>query len=279
MSETLQSITDTKIGELEKRRNAYASSKQKILQSLEDKEVNVRDRVSILIKEITKWPDEKESNSKDELHNIARWLEQSTFDPSVPESKLLVYEKLLRSSLDRGSRLLDLAHLYSHLLTEWIRTPASGGSEADMLDKSDSDESFEVVEDTQKARLQQLRDKFTQVVFEPLETDEVEIDNYLRQLFQGHHGERALERMRVDVSSLGKSMRQESFRIDNQSLKWCIKALLKNQLLSDEKKASLSNFLKDDAVLSEIRDVLNMRYRDLDLWDWNLGENGMLVCP
>lgn len=279
MSETLQSITDTKIGELEKRRNAYASRKDKILQSLENKDVSVRDRVSILINEVAKSPGLKETSFNDELHNIARWLEQSTFDPFVPESKLLVYEKLLRSSLDRGSRLLDLAHLYSHLLTEWIQTPASEGSEADMLDKSDSDESFEVVEDTQKARLQQLRDKFTQVVFEPLETDEVEIDNYLSQLFQGRHGERALERIRRDVLSQGKFMRQESFRIDDQSLKWCIKALLKNQLLSDEKKASLSDFLKDDAVLSEITDVLNMRYRDLDTWDWNLGEDGMPVCP
>ena len=279
LSETLQSITVTKIGELEKQRNAYASSKDKILKSLNDKDENVRLRLSILIKEVAKSPSRKGPNSKDESYNIARWLEQSAFDPSVSESKLLVYEKLLRSGLDRGSRLLDLAHLYSRLLTEWIGTPASEGSEADILDKSDSDETFEVVEDSQKARLQQLRDKFTQVVFEPLETDEVGIDNYLRQLFQGHHGERALERIRGEVSSLGKSMRGELFRIDDQSLKWCIKALLKNQLLSDEKKASLNDFLKDDAVLNEIRDVLNMRYRDLDTWDWNLGEDGMPVCP
>ena len=279
MSDTLQSITDTKIGELEKRRYTYAASKDKTLKSLEDKAVNVRDRLSILIKEVANSSDWKEPSTKDELHNIARWVEQSTFDPSTPESKLLVYEKLLRSRLDRGSRLLDLAHLYSQLLTEWIRTPAPADSEADILDKSDSDGSFELVEDTQKARLQQLRDKFTRVVFEPLETDEVEIDNYLRQLFQGHHGERALERIRDGVSSLGKMMKQETFRIDDQTLKWSIKALLKNQLLSDEKKASLSDFLKDDDVLNEIRDVLNMRYRDLDTWEWNLEDDGMLVFP
>ena len=279
LSETLQSITVTKIGELKKQRNAYASSKDKILKSLEDKDESVRKRVSILIKGVKKLPGRRDFNDKDELHNIARWLEQSRFDPSVPEVKLLGFEKLLRSRLDRGSRLLDLARLYSRLLTEWIGTPTSESPEAEVLDKSDSDESFEVVEDTQKARLQQLRDKFTQVVFEPLETDEVEIDNYLRQLFRGHHGERALERIRAEVSSLGKSMRRDSFRIDDQSLKWCIKALLKNQLLSDEKKASLQDFLKDEAVLSEIKDVLNMRYRDLDTWDWNLGEDGMSVCP
>jgi len=279
MSETLKSITNTKIRELEKQRNAYASRKNKVLESLDNKDVSQHDRVSILIKEVDKLPGRKEQSSNDELHNIARWLEQSTFDPFVPESKQLVYETLLRSRLDRGSLQLDLAHLYSGLLTEWIGTPASEGSEPDMLEKSDSDESFEVIEETQKARLQQLRDKFAQVVFEPLETDEVEIKKYLGQLFQGHHGERAIERIRDQVSQLGKSMRQERFRIDDQSLKWCIKALLKNQLLGDEKKATLSNFLKDEAALSEIRDVLNMRYRDLDSWEWNLGEDGMPVCP
>lgn len=61
--------------------------------------------------------------------------------------------------------------------------------------------------------------------------------------------------------------------------RWCVKALLKNQLLNDEKKASLNDFLKDEAVLSEIRDVLNMRIRDLKDWEWNLGDEGMPVVP
>ena len=50
-------------------------------------------------------------------------------------------------------------------------------------------------------------------------------------------------------------------------------------MLNDEKKASLAEFLKDDAVLAEIRDVLNMRFRDLKEWEWNLGEEGMPVLP
>jgi hypothetical protein len=129
LSETLQSITVTKISELEKQRNEYTSIKQKIFQSIEDESKDVRVRVSMLIKGVENLRERKDLNYNHELHNIARWLEQSTFDPSVPETKLLGYEKQLRSRLDRGSRQLDLAHLYTRLLTEWIGTPTSADTE------------------------------------------------------------------------------------------------------------------------------------------------------
>ena len=277
LSDTLQSITVTKVAELEKQRNAYALSKEKLYNSVADDAEDVRDRVSRLIKSVKDLPGGIDHDS--DVHNVTRWLEQSRSDPSVSEDKLLDYEKQLRAQLDRGSRKLDLTHLYSRLLTEWIGTPTSADSEANDLENSDSEDPFELVKDTQRARLDQLRDKFAQVVFEPLETDEVEIDNYLAKLFQGHHGERALERLLKEVLRAGKDMRYDGFRIDIQSLKWCIKALLKNQLLSEDKKASLNEFLKDDAVLDEIKDVLNMRFRDLDGWEWNLGEGGMPVEP
>ena len=276
LSETLQSITVTKIAELEKQRQAYSSSKDEVVRSVDDESKDVRARLALLIKGLSKLKFQSDYSFE---NNVARWLQQSKFDPSIPDSILLKYERQLRSKLDVRSRRMDLAHLYSQLLTEWIGTPVPTESEVDSLAKSDSDDSFEMIEDTQKARLQQLRDKFALVVFEPLQSDEVEIDNYLSQMFRGHHGENALKRMRDSVSSFGEQMRGETFRIDDQSLKWCIKALLNNQLLSEEKKASLHDFLKDEAVLNEIKDVLNMRFRDLDDWGWNLGESGMPVSP
>ena len=282
LSDTLQSITVTKIAELEKQRNAYNSSKEKLYDYVAHDVEDVRGRLSKLLKGVENLPGDLDYSSdinNNDIHNITRWVEQSKFDPSVSEDKLLDYERQLRSRLDRRSRKLDLTHLYSRLLTEWIGTPTSADSEANSLENSDSEESFELVKDTQKARLDALSQKFAEVVFEPLETDEVEIDNYLGQLFKGHHGERALERLRTEVSRAGELMRLDARRVDMQSLKWCIKALLKNQLLSEDKKASLNDFLKDDAVLGEIKDVLNMRFRDLDKWEWNLGEGGMPVEP
>lgn len=275
LSETLQSITVTKIRELEKQKQTYNSRKDKIIEAA-NKEDDVRARLDILL-DGSKTLCEKETST--ERHNIDCWLSQSRFDPSLSEERLLSFEEQLRNLLDRGSRKLDLAHLYSRLLTEWIQSPITNDAEPDDSEGSGSDVSFEVVQDAQKARLEQLRDKFARVVFEPLETNEVEIDNYLTSLFEGEHGAKTLNSLRKQVQRCGERMQSPNFLLDDQSLRWCIKALLKNDLLNDEKKASLNDFLKDEAVLSEIRDVLNMRFRDLKDWEWNLGDDGMPVVP
>ena len=277
LSETLQSITLTKIHELEKQKEAYSFRKGQILQSAQGHSEHVRERISILLKGVENLTDSNNVHVKNELHNVRRWLDQSVYDSSVPEAKLLAFEQRLRSRLDTGTRKLDLAHLYSRLLTEWIGT-TSASTDPNELEGSGSDDSFEMVKDSQKARLEQLRDKFARVVFEPLETSERAIENYLTQLFPGDHGAKTLAILREDVASFGKSMLSDTYRLDEQTLRWCVKALLKNELLNDEKKASLNEFLKDDAVMAEIRDVLNMRCRDLKDWDWNL-EDGMPVLP
>ena len=279
LSETLQSITVTKIRELEKQKDSYDTKKTAALDSPDAKSDSVRKRLAALYKAARDNKGLIDLRSNPELSNSLLWIKQALHDPSVTDAKLLEVEKNFVSRLDQNSRKLDLAHLYSRLLTDWIKSTPGTEPDLDDLERSESDDSFEVVQDTQKARLEQLRDKFARVVFEPLETDEVEIDNYLGRLFEGDDGQRALEDLRRDVSSNGKMMLREYFRIDDRSMRWCIKALLKNQLLNDEKKASLNDFLKDDAVLSEIKDVLNMRLRDLKDWEWNLGKEGMPVVP
>ena len=270
LSRTLQSITVTKIQELEKQRRSYETQKDEALKKAE-RESSVRERVLRLHYKVEKldiW-------SKDELDNMRRWTDQAEYDPCISDATLSKFEVLLRSKLDIESRKLSLADLYSRLLTEWIDSPNNGDSETASLENTTLDEPFEVVETRQKERLQQLRDKFESVVLEPLETDEAEISNYLNSLFVGDAGERALKRLHDGVSSKGKYMLEG--RLDQKTLVWCIKALLKNELLNDEKKASLRDFLRDDAVLKEIRDVLNMRYKDLKNWKWN--PEGMPVLP
>ena len=279
LSGTLQSITVTKIKELEKQKDSYNAHKDSVFQQANDNSGDVRGRIHVLLKGVKDVRDSTGNETKTRSVNINRWTTQSLYDTSVPESKLLAFEQKLRSHLEQGCTKLDLAHLYSRLLTEWIGSSTSAEAESEDLEGSGSDESFEVVQDTAKARLEQLRDKFARVVFGPLETDEAKIESYLSKLFEGDHGARALERLRDEVSGFGERALGESFRLDDQHLRWCIKALLKNDLLNDEKKASLNDFLKDEAVLAEIRDVLNMRFRDLKDWSWNLGDEGMPVVP
>lgn len=277
LSQTLQSITVTKIRELEKQRNAFSKSKAQILASSEHASSDIRASINALLEGVKKELNRDERDLRDELDNIGRWVDQSAHDPTVPEATLRKYEHKLKSCLDNIGTRLDFAHLYSRLLIEWIEAPAASDDSESGLETSGSDESFELVQNTQRERLEQLREKFARVVFDPLETDEVEIDQYLMGLFKGEAGEAALKQMRDSVSFFGESMLLST--IDLKSLKWCIQALLKNQLLNDEKTASLNDFLKDEAVLNEICDVLNMRLKDLSNWDWNLGDEGMPVVP
>lgn len=143
-------------------------------------------------------------------------------------------------------------------------------------DSSSLDGSFELVE---KDRLKSLREKFEALVFTPLETNEIEIENYLASLFEGDNGAKALERLRSKTQNTGKLSFKTVEPFDETSLRWCLKGLLANDLLSDEKKSILQEFLKDEVARGEICDVLNMKYRDIKNWTWDAGDEGMLVEP
>ncbi|KAK8041294.1 hypothetical protein PG994_014301 [Apiospora phragmitis] len=66
---------------------------------------------------------------------------------------------------------------------------------------------------------------------------------------------------------------------DSDCLKWCLRGLLAEDLVSDEQQATLRDFLDNEAALKEIGDVLNMRYADFDSWQWQAGDNGIPVLP
>jgi hypothetical protein len=114
LSKTLHSITLTKIRELESRRKSYETRKREFLDKA-NSQADPRDRLACLLdafKEL--YP----SASKDRsLTNIERWLAQSRYDAAIPASKLASFGDFLRGKLDIQSRKLDMADLYSRLLT------------------------------------------------------------------------------------------------------------------------------------------------------------------
>jgi hypothetical protein len=78
--------------------------------------------------------------------------------------------------------------LYYRLLGEWT---GRNGKPIEQSERNDEDleGSFEHV---QKCNLEKLKEKFASVVFTPLETDEVEIDNYMSNLFKDDHAQELL---------------------------------------------------------------------------------------
>lgn len=261
LSQTLQSITAIKIRELEKQRSSYEHRKRETLDTLEKAGTDQAARVSILLSGLQNL--DLSSSEDNDLSNIHIWLAQSRYDASIPQTILQDFEKQLRLRLEFRSRKLDLANLYSRLLTDWLKPPGGAVGDSDPGESTQLDDSFEIVE---RDRLQQLREKFETVVFTPLETNEVEIENYLSGLFAGDKEAKALERLRREVEGHGESSLETSTPFNERTLRWCIKGLLHNDLLSDDKKAMLQEFLTDGVVLGEIVDVLNMRWADIKNW-------------
>jgi hypothetical protein len=177
LSRTLKNITLTKIRELEKQRKTYAQSKNAVLEAAKKVGDDPRAKIALLLKGVE---DLNPSYSSEvDLSNIRRWLEQSHFDSTMPEAMLHQFEEQLLSQLHVQTRRLDLGALYSRLLTEWLNPTESGDEQVSFEGPGALGGSFEVVE---KDRLKQLKDKFSAVVFTPLETDEVEISLHLEGL-------------------------------------------------------------------------------------------------
>ncbi len=273
LSQTLRSITVTKIREIEKQRLAYEERKSLFLDETQSGE-DLRDRIAKLLSGVKDiYP---ESSNDINVSNIARWLGQSRHDATISSETLQSFEDQLLSKLNIKSRKLDMADLYSRLLTEWMNSSASDDQQAEV---SGSGEDSYVVIERQKERLRQLCDDFERVVFEPLETDEVEIDNFLRSLFEGDGGLKALERVRSTMRGYSTDILDRKSPFGKTSLSWCIKGLLAEDLLSEDKQSMLHEFLESDVVLAEIADVLNMRYADVKNWEWEAGDKGIPVMP
>ncbi|OTA99595.1 hypothetical protein M426DRAFT_67458 [Hypoxylon sp. CI-4A] len=278
LSQMMQSISLTKIHEIEKQRDLYQARKQTVIASVDAHPDDVQKRLKKLLRGL----EELYPEAIDDHHvkNVRFWMQQSRYDGSVPDAMLKSSEAILRAKLEVRSWRLDLAHLYSRLVTEWMDSSSSPipMEESGKLPEDDKN-SFDIV-DRQKERLQELCDKFERVVFEPLETDELEIDLYLRELFDGEDAVKALNRLRKQIGDAGSNLIQATKApFDEDVLNQCINGLLAEDLLSDEKQALLRGFLENKTVLREMVDVLNMRFADFDNWDWHAGEQGIPVLP
>ncbi|KAL4990715.1 hypothetical protein BDW68DRAFT_194022 [Aspergillus falconensis] len=271
LSQTLESLTRSKIRELEKQRSSYEDRKAFILTEAE-KQPDLVSRVRVILNGTQAI---HPAASKDTtIGNIERWLDQRRFDPSVTDGMLRQYEDELHSRLDAHSRRLSLADLYSRLLTEWTNAGDIRGSEGDT-----AEEDYMFVDERQKQRLQQLCDQFEETVFTPLETDAEEIHAFLNELFPGDEAMKELNALREKIEENSREMFEEDAPFDRKALTATIEGLLTEDLLSEAKQDVLKDFLKNGVALTEIADVLNMRWADLENWDWFAGDDGIPVLP
>lgn len=136
-------------------------------------------------------------------------------------------------------------------------------------------ESGDGFEELPGAKKLEARSKWEKVVFEPADVNQEELNEYLEDLFRadekdtdtGSDVPAALDDLRRKVAAFESGL-SSSQQFNVYSLKWVIQGLQSSDLLSNEKREVLKDFLGNNIILGEIADVLNMRMAVLGRWSW-----------
>ena len=280
-SQTLQSITDEKLIELSKKRDVFETQKASVLeeaQKASDDQFQLRillDGVKkcFLIKTLKSGQllMGNTVNSALEMHlvNIHRFLGQAQYDPSVSKKLMGEWKKLLVQQLDMQSAKYAYASLYGQLVTEWLSSEKESAialdSDAKMTD------GFEEVDKKEKLQSRLL---WEDAVFVPHETSIHDVEEYLRYLLSNakdrQQASKAFKELRSSVDLFEAELSMPN-QFNQFSLRWTIKGLLASDLLANEERAVLKDFLTNDIILNEVADVLNLRMAALETWSWGDG--------
>ncbi|KAE8447736.1 hypothetical protein EG329_010543 [Mollisiaceae sp. DMI_Dod_QoI] len=282
-SETLHSITTTKLNELAKKRKIFEDKKGLLLFAVQN-ELDQQQRLRLLVDGIKKCfsirtvtrriggPGRMISNDFKDLRleillkNLEEFLEQAKYDPSFPANPLSDWERTLVKKLNIQSLRYEYATLYGKLVGEWLNSEHAIKGGDNMSGMSEDCENIE------QAAKEKSRAQWERLVFEAFETDQKAISEYLRNLF-GENGDnkqasKALDTLRKSVKLFEASLRAPG-QFNDHVLRWSINGLLASGLLSDAKRAVLKDFLSSPIILREVADVLNMRIAAISTWSWD----------
>lgn len=122
------------------------------------------------------------------------------------------------------------------------------------------------------AKRLEARAKCEQAVFEPANVDEQKLKDYLERLYCVNEDLTSdvgvgLEDLRSKVAQFEVEL-SSSQQFNVPTMQWVIRSLQSSDLLSNEKREVLKDFLGNTVILSEIADVLNMRMAVLGRWSW-----------
>lgn len=280
-SETLQTITSTKLEELAKQRIAFEGAYAKLLAAAKA-ESDALKRVYILVDGTKSCLGVKvDSNTavdgrpgrvisgatnnprlEVDLINLDRFLEQARFDPSVSVKVLGAWEKTLLQYLSVQSTRFQYADLYGKLIHEWLSSDKTSSTGDDV-------EMAESYEEIPGAKRLAARTEWEKNVFAPADVNNDNLRAYLEELFitGKKDAATAIREMRKNVQAFETRLSNSS-QFTVHTLRSTINSLQNSDLLSNEKREALKDFLSNDVILAEIADILNVRMAALDRWTW-----------
>jgi hypothetical protein len=283
-SGTLQTITSTKLEELSKQRTAF-NKQHEALTSAAKAEKDPLKRLKGVADGTKLCLGVKTATHKDgggrsghvisggtsngrletDLKNLDRFLDQARFDPSVSPDVLQELEDKLLRYVTIQSTKYQYADLYAKLVSEWLTSEKK--VEAGLADGDvEMGDSFE---ELPSAKRLEARREWEKSVFEPAAVDLPALKTYLERLFVTDKKDvaSAMMEVRKKVADFEVGLASSS-QFNPDTMRWVIKSLQGSDLLSNDKREVLSDFLSNEVILAEIADVLNMRMEALDRWGW-----------
>ncbi|KZL85468.1 hypothetical protein CI238_06679 [Colletotrichum incanum] len=260
LSQTLHTITGVKLSQLDKQKASYELGKRALLDDAAY-ETDHRKRARLLVDRSEKLPamNSLGDSSLVSVDNLKRFVQQADYDPCISEDLLNDYENAMRNELDVQSAKYRYAELYGKLVNEWI----SAGKVADQ----GSESGFVPVG---REEMHRQRATWEQYVFQAKETNSQGIKSYLDRLFvtSSKDIDRAFGELKDRIEEFQRSWDKKT-HFNEDSLKNTIRGLLRTDILTDQKRTTLNDFLRNEVVLSEIADVLNMRMQTRQTWAWD----------
>lgn len=279
-SQTLRDITNTKLEELAKKRATFEEQRHQITESALS-ERDATKRLAVLTKDmkscfsIPTFGDRIARSGTDttrleiDLKNLDRFLAQARYDPSVSPKILQQWQHTLFRHFEVQSLKFAYASLYGQLTTEWLANNRQQDSA-----KGDEDIEMEDFEHVASKKRMESRAKWEKSVFEAPKVDQGAIEKLLSGLFEAtpedsKHLVKVLKSLRAKVVEFENELARSN-EINITTLGWAIRGLISSDLLNDEKRAALRDFLGNSTILGEIADVLMMRMTSLRDWTWGL---------
>jgi hypothetical protein len=266
LSQSMRLITTTKLASLSKQRKDFETKKKQLRQKV----ANTTDpaaKVSLLLDECP-LPDIEAVSAGFSKENIERFLAQCRYDPSISQSLIRGWQTKLEDALDVQSAKFEYATLFGQLVTEWIENPNDAainpcGTPHQSADGEPQD-SFEQIG---RKEMYEQRQQWESIVFKESTSNPAAITRYLQGLFSPSSQVKKLTKSPLEI--LREKMDEfEIGQLDMGDLKNIITSLVKTDLLSEHKRTILGEFKRNDLVLTEIADVLNMQLHALHSWSW-----------
>jgi hypothetical protein len=251
--DTLQTITATKLEELAKQRNSFEEEYAVLLKSVKA-EPDPLKRVCLLVEGAKSClgvkVDTKKNNRvisggtrngrlETDLQNLDRFVEQARFDPSVSTKVLEDWEKTLLQYLSVQSTKFQYADLYGKLVTEWLSSEKGVPEDGDV----EMSESFEEIPGVKKLA---SRADWEKNVFQPAEVDDQAVRSYLDKLFIADKKDAAsaIHDLRSKMQEFENDLNRPT-RFTTYTLRCTIKGLQNSDLLSNDKREALKDFLSN----------------------------------